>query len=105
MRARTGCSLARRCRSMARAPWLASGGKSKKATRKASVLLYIKVVNAETGLVAWSRSASGSLSWTGFPAKCSETKSSELLKRALAKALKEARAIFPHKEKVRERAP
>ena len=85
--------------------WLASAGRGRKVTRKASVLLYIKLVNAGTGSVAWSKSASGSLKWTGYPEKCSETMSSELLKKALAKTLREAKAIFPHKVRVRERTP
>ena len=79
------------------------GGRGKKVTRKASVLLYVKVVNAETGVVAWSRSATGTLSWTGWPEKCSEMSPSDFLEKALTKALKEIRAVFPHRKRVRER--
>ncbi len=82
--------------------WLVHGMHGPKVARKASVLLYIKAVNAATGQVVWSKSASGSVRWTGWKDACSATEESEFLEEALSQALAEARSLFPHRGKVRE---
>lgn len=84
--------------------FLFHGSRGPKVARKASVVLYIKVVKAETGQVVWSKSTSGQVNWTGWKDPRSPTAESRFTDKALDEALREVKSLFPHKEKVREPA-
>ena len=74
-----------------------------KVARRASVLLSIKAVNTTTGQVVCSRTADGGFFWRGWTDTDSALSPRACLEAALDDAMSDARALFPHKKKVRVR--
>jgi len=72
-----------------------------KVSRSAAVDLRIKLVDASSAQVVWSRRASGRFHWRGWKDSGSVVSRSECLQRALAEAVAEMRQVFPHKRRVR----
>jgi len=72
-----------------------------KVSRHAAVDLRVKLVNASSGQVVWSRRASGRFHWRGWKDSPSAMSRTDCLQRALAEAVAEVRQIFPRIRKVR----
>ncbi len=82
---------------------LVHGAKGKKVERTASVFLSFKAVNTSSGQVVCARRAQGRFTWTGVTETGSTMGPQACIEKAFDKALAEARALYPHRVKVRER--
>jgi len=72
-----------------------------KVSRHAAADLRVKLVDASSGQVVWSRRASGRFHWRGWKDSHSAMSRSDCLQRALAEAVAEVRQVFPRTRKVR----
>ena len=73
-----------------------------KVARRASVAICIKAVNTTTGQVVCSKSADGTFFWRGWTDTDAAVSPRQCLQEALNDAMGDAKALFPHKMKVRE---
>jgi hypothetical protein len=72
-----------------------------KAVRTAAVEFRIKIVNATTTQVLWSRTVRGSHVWRGWLDRPNAPARRECLRRAVATCTDELRVMFPHARNVR----